>query len=325
MFVYAGIDEAGYGPMFGPLVIARTVFVLDGLEPTPSPPSLWSLLKSCVCKGISDKKGRIAVSDSKKLYTPVLGLRHIERGVLAFLHSRGSSPQNLFNLLRELAYDDLSFPTHLDWYRDIEGGPTIPLSLKPSELKKLKGRLLRTLSSKKVHLADICAAIIFEDRFNELVSFHRSKSGCAWSFVSGHLQFIWNRFGHHQPLVVVDRQGGRKSYSQLLTLLFPHSEVMTLHENPLSSQYMINDEIRTMHVVIQVESEKRHLPVALSSMVAKYIRELLMKRFHRFWKIHAPGVKSTFGYFGDGKRFLQEIEPIISKINIDRRKLIRCC
>jgi len=29
MLVYAGIDEAGYGPMFGPFVVARSVFKID--------------------------------------------------------------------------------------------------------------------------------------------------------------------------------------------------------------------------------------------------------------------------------------------------------
>ena len=33
MLVYAGIDEAGYGPMFGPLVIARSVFTLADADP----------------------------------------------------------------------------------------------------------------------------------------------------------------------------------------------------------------------------------------------------------------------------------------------------
>ena len=33
MLIYAGIDEAGYGPMFGPLCVASSVIVLDKYNP----------------------------------------------------------------------------------------------------------------------------------------------------------------------------------------------------------------------------------------------------------------------------------------------------
>ena len=57
MRIYAGIDEAGYGPMFGPFTIACTVFAIDepptenaGLQAPP--PDLWSLLDTAVCQSL---------------------------------------------------------------------------------------------------------------------------------------------------------------------------------------------------------------------------------------------------------------------------------
>jgi hypothetical protein len=58
-------------------------------------------------------------------------------------------------------------------------------------------------------------------------------------------------------------------------------------------------------------------------MTAKYVRELLMMRFQRYWREMAPQVRPTFGYFGDGRRFLDEIEPILERLQIDRATLIR--
>ena len=88
MLVYAGIDEAGYGPMLGPLCVACTAFVLEQYEPAEGPPNLWTLLAGAVCRKSSDKKRRIAVDDSKKLKGAADGashpLRHLERGVLSF-------------------------------------------------------------------------------------------------------------------------------------------------------------------------------------------------------------------------------------------------
>ncbi|MFW6324641.1 MAG: hypothetical protein ACOC0U_06200, partial [Desulfovibrionales bacterium] len=79
MFVYAGIDEAGYGPIFGPLVIARSVFsVPEELHEGTAAPCLWRLLKTGVCRSVKDSRNRIAVNDSKLLYSPARGMALLE-------------------------------------------------------------------------------------------------------------------------------------------------------------------------------------------------------------------------------------------------------
>ncbi len=324
MFVYAGIDEAGYGPLFGPLVIVRTVFMLDRYEPVLDPPSLWRLLNSTVCKKPGDKNKRLAINDSKMLYTPAKSLEHIERGVLSFLSTSGTNPKNLADLLENLAYDLVSRQINHDWYHAPNGDPQVPLILSLSQLEKSKKRLHRAMRKKSVHLSDIKAAVVFEDRFNQFVRIKGSKAGCAWSFVSDHLKEIWSRYGKHHPLVVVDHQGGRKNYQSLLEPTFSPAKLNTLCENPLESFYRISHGIRKMHVLVQVRSERRHFPVALASMTAKYLRELLMKRFQNFWSRQAPNVKPTFGYFEDGLRFLREIQPFITDLKIDPDVFIRC-
>ena len=70
MYIYAGIDEAGYGPMFGPLLVGRAVFCVPNLEPDAPLPHLWQRLSRVVCRNLSGRKGRIAVNDSKKLTSP---------------------------------------------------------------------------------------------------------------------------------------------------------------------------------------------------------------------------------------------------------------
>jgi len=325
LFVYAGIDEAGYGPMFGPLVVARSIFVLDRHDPVLEPPSLWTLLRSSVCKKPADKKKRLAVNDSKLLYKPAWSLKHIERGVLSFLSTSGVSAKNLNGLLENLAYDSLSREIKLDWYLSPGGEPRIPLFLSPTQLQQSKERLNKAMFSNAVRLGDIKAALVFEDRFNQMVRSNRSKAACAWTFVSGHLKSVWRQYGHHHPLAVVDRQGGRRNYKDLLASDFFPAELEILYENPQKSGYRLIHGTRQMHVLIQVGSEKQHLPVALASMAAKYLRELLMMRFQDFWSVQAPEVKPTYGYFGDGRRFLKEIRPLIDELKIDPEKLIRCC
>ena len=76
MYVYAGIDEAGYGPMFGPLLVSRAVLGIPQLQPNDdgtNPPQMWQRLSKAVCRKGNDRRGRIAVNDSKKLHTPSAG------------------------------------------------------------------------------------------------------------------------------------------------------------------------------------------------------------------------------------------------------------
>ena len=325
MRIYAGIDEAGYGPMFGPLVIARTVFALDHCEFEGEPPSLWSLLKAAVCKGGSDRRRRIAVNDSKKLYTPSAGLSHLERGVLAFAHLAGHEPATLDALLHVMGMDANSRTPDLLWYHDGDGGPCLPTEWTADQLAIARGQLRRCAQRAALSMVDTAAAVVFEDRFNQIVATTRSKASCAWGFVAQHLWRIWEQFGQHGPWVVVDRQGGRRMYHPQLQVLFSGAELRLLDESDDISRYHLRQGDRSMTISFEVASEERHLPVALASMTAKYLREMLMVRFNRFWQEHVPRIEPTAGYYGDGRRFLSEIDMHIDRLGIDRTTLVRCC
>ena len=99
MLIYAGIDEAGYGPLFGPLTVGRCVIRIpraaspgagrpggrgaggggdDGL------PDLWARLNKAVSRTLTGRRGRLVVADSKKLKTRAAGIAHLETGCLAF-------------------------------------------------------------------------------------------------------------------------------------------------------------------------------------------------------------------------------------------------
>ena len=66
-----------------------------------------------------------------------------------------------------------------------------------------------------------------------------------------------------------------------------------------------------------------HLPVALASMTAKYLRELAMIRLNRFFREALPEIKPTAGYVQDGRRFLQEVRPVIEDRRLQAAELVR--
>jgi len=285
------------------------------------------LMDRAVCRGKTDKRRRIAVNDSKKLFTPGVGgagLSHLERGVLSFLHLNDCAPATLDDLLRVVAHDEAGRTPSLLWYADDAGGPILPGCLTSDELAISSAMLRRAADRARLRVADVSTAVIYEDRYNHIVQTTRSKARCAWQFVSQHIWAIWQRWGEHHPFIAVDRQGGRKVYHELLQLMFEGAAVRLIDESDDVSRYSVTRGERAVTISFEVEAEKTHMPVALASMTAKYLRELLMSRFNRFWLEHAAAqLKPTAGYRNDGHRFLAEIEPIIERLNIDRDLLIR--
>lgn len=137
--IIAGIDEAGYGPLLGPLCVAMVVIRINdraecgrseqpGEKRRAGVPDLWAMLRPAV---VPEPRlagpTAIAVADSKRLKLPNSSktkhpLHHLERGVLAM----GSDPIRA-------AVDDFglcsavgaALPVGRDWW----AGPGVPLPL----------------------------------------------------------------------------------------------------------------------------------------------------------------------------------------------------
>jgi hypothetical protein len=58
-------------------------------------------------------------------------------------------------------------------------------------------------------------------------------------------------------------------------------------------------------------------------MVCKYLREILMGEFNRFWVDKLPGLQPTAGYPGDALRFFEAIAPELAKLGITRESVWR--
>ena len=332
MFIYAGIDEAGYGPLLGPLLHGRSVIGIEGGEGMSwdKCPDIWEILEGAICKRLSGRKHRIAVGDSKKLVTKAAGIKHLETGVLCFARQLERWRDNggeigfdkMLDLMGERSHRQLD---HLPWYEPTAERPwdKLPVGGTGGEIAIASSMLKNEMQKRGVKLLDMGASVVFEDRFNAMIRATRNKASTSFTFVAGHLMKIWEDWGTHGPIVCVDRQGGRTRYLRILQINFPKAGIRILDESPERSAYLLTEGNRQMTVSFEMKGEEKHFPIALGSMVSKYTREMFMGRMNRFFEGHVPGLKPTAGYTQDGRRYLEDLEPHFEQIGITADDMIR--
>ena len=320
MAVIVGIDEAGLGPVLGPLVVSASAFRLPAEYMDLS---MWRLLAGAVGTKASRRKGAIAIADSKMLFSRSRKnpLEHLERGVLAMLAAAGQQPRSLRQLLAVLAPAGREQMTGYPWYT----GDDLPL---PHCITRtdvtLAGNALQTcMAGANIALMSLRAELVFVGEFNRNVRATRNKSTTLFDVTCRLLMRLWESLPPGEVRIHVDRQGGRIRYLSALQRVFGGCKFKVIGESDSCSAYRISDGRRDLEVHFATRSEQRHLPVALASMVSKYLRELFMARFNEFWSREVPGIRPTAGYYTDGRRFYADIMPAVRRLDVDENLLYR--
>jgi len=339
--IFVGIDEAGYGPLLGPLCVGAAVLEVTRAAsalsegeaesrqiPEEEAPDFWKLLDAIVCRKPRDRRGRIAVDDSKKLKRPndatAHPLEHLERGVLAWAHCMiGSSAESSAE-----SNDDLELLTQLGAApRDAApwSGTAQPLPLANDRglLGIASERLRRTLEAHAITLRALQVRALDAPEFN--LAFERTRSKASVNTLLGMERLLDACRAHRDSeiIAVFDRHGGRTHYRDDLALTFPDAIIRVLDESESASRYQLRDGDRLIRVSWETEAESKHLPVALASMAAKFVRELWMARLNRYFAHFLPELKPTAGYVEDGRRWLKQVEPHLPGIGVERRQLVR--
>ncbi len=318
-----GVDEAGYGPNLGPLVMTLTA-----LRVSDQSSDCWHCLRQAVRRGHEKDDGRLAIADSKVLYSSGKGLSALETSVLACLSSpapcsdEGMGPSwQLQSLLEHLCPFDWENLRDEPWFA---GETKLPVEIDPPVLASHAKRWNDACEAAGIKLGLVRSQVIAAPRFNAIVARWDSKAAVLSAGLAKLIHHAVEILPEEPLCFVLDKQGGRNRYAAILQHCFPNGFVLAEDERSDSSVYRVEGMGRPVSVTIVPKADLDHFPVALASMVAKYLREVLMGEFNAFWRRHLPGLKPTAGYPEDAKRFLKDITATLDRLGIARETIWRC-
>jgi ribonuclease HII len=271
---HAGIDEAGYGPLLGPLAVVAVAAEAETHD------------------DLADGLRAGGVRDSKRVHTPgdIGGIDAVALPGLAW--ASGTLPATaaqVFDLLGE----DAGARAGVPWMAAADTLP-VPLAAPVSPW-----RLPR------VRPCGVWGRLIQPRAWNIATRAGTNKAALELAAVLDLLDAAHP--GLCDQITVVDRLGGRKFYRQPLQARWPGRMVLVDDESPASSRYRVLGPAAEHQVGFWVGGEERSPLTALASCVAKYARELHMHLLNAWWSARHPGLTATAGYPQDAGRWLTAI------------------
>ena len=209
-----GLDEAGYGPNLGPLVIGATAWRVNSDEEV----DLYDQLSEAITDSI-DKSGRLVVADSKKIYKPHGSLRELERSVHSCLTEL---PTSWSKLLTHLQADPGASRLALPWHEAFDIG--LPVDASPDLIQDSQRLLQQSLENNNIDQPLLRARMVFPEEFNLLVERYETKGAALSDTTIRLLRSLIEQTGLLDRSEVfhatLDKHGGRNRYAGLVARIF---------------------------------------------------------------------------------------------------------
>ena len=315
MTLLVGTDEAGYGPNLGPLTIGGSVWRCPGPDI-----DLYQSLKKVIARRPHSKK--IQIADSKAVYSSANGLENLERNVLALVQIVHGCLPDSWNGLAEMLGFSQSLKQTLGLFQSDD--LALPVESDPISIGRLAERAGTEFQRQGIELLSIQVCTIFPDEFNGGVKFYENKA----SFLSamtmkwvGQLMELESGDGE-DCRIGCDKHGGRSHYAGLINQFLTDQLVQVVHEGRDSSRYRWTDGDRLRDIAFSARGES-FLPTALASMAAKYVRQLAMTVWNKFWCERIPDLQPTQGYPSDAQRFKSQIGATLKQLDVAEHKIWR--
>ena len=302
--IVVGVDENGLGPILGPLV---TTAVSLGLA-RYSPERQASIGRAL---GIDDSKatagfGQMAVAEG-------LVLALVER----LFRARVSDIDALFECLL------LEPPATLQ--RPCPGGAAAQCWSAPLQLPCFGGdieqghRALEGLTRRGILLLHARSAVACTGALNKRLRAGQSRVEVDLELME-RLVLDARGVAGDEVRAICGMVGGIRNYTAKLRH-FPLPDVTPLRARGGALAYQVAG---VGHVRFEIDADTRHLPVALASMLGKYVRELWMARQNRFYRTHDDTLDEVSGYHDPvTRRFVEATALLRQRLRVDDACFLR--
>jgi hypothetical protein len=269
MALLVGMDEAGYGPHLGPLVVAGAAVEFPAghggasrsrADAAPDA-CLWELLRREVRRRVAGASDRVVICDSKRAYSSAdreAGLAVLERAVLGFLGTSGLRPRTLADLLDAIAVRPANGSTDGDgglrhgaaglcpggagpaepWHRPHE--LALPFAAEAGSVAEAARLLGRGLAAAGADAGRLWVNVAAASRLNRLIEQGgRNKAAALFALTVEVLREVRRSRPEADLFVTMDQHGGRRYYAGLLAGAFPMQAVETVEESSQGSRYRV--------------------------------------------------------------------------------------
>lgn len=306
-----GMDEAGYGPNLGPLVVTATVWhVPDHVRCM----ELYHVLGEVVSADRRADGDRLAIADSKQLYRSPNDMALLEKGVLAAMGQCGDVPTCWRRIWESLGADPQENRRGIPWYRGYDR--TLPASADRAHLRGVVETMAAALADCRVRLMAIQSRALFPLDVNNAIGQFGTKAEVLSRATLQLAADVHARY-HGEPTEIhCDKHGGRDRYLGHLRVFFPNRLIDVQRESREVSRYRFGARNERVEFFFRARGEA-FLPTALASMTSKYVRELAMEALNVFWRRHVRSLRPTAGYPLDARRFKRDIARCQRELGID--------
>ncbi len=266
-----GIDENGFGPLMGPLVVTGTLLKQKG-DGIP-----WF-------EDIADSKFFFSTR-SKNNFS-----RIEETAISVFYLSKKKFPDSPSEILNTFC-------------RKIEHSPETSICTgkiperfiwaEPEGVKKRCDTFSEWAIKNSTEIETVQSIPVYVYRINKFVENGDSKLLLDFLTFCDIVKDVPEKDGLD---VQAGKIGGLKFYKTYLRYAFPDYESTIMQEKEELSSYSLKSNQLEFHINFFMDVEKRSFPAALSSIIGKYIRELFMESIRK-----SLGIKEDISGYHDKK------------------------